>query len=140
MAADRKRWKIEQRLGVAIRKLEDNAQDAEEHRASLQQAADAREQVRQSAEQVAMERYFAAQREEALLQLVGRHTTARQIREFVVHAEAVELGQGVLGWLNWAQDYAEQLDPLSGGFTVPQIASPSLKDLAPYWPPDTTAK
>ena len=32
LAADRKRWTIEQRLGVAIRKLEDNAQDAEEHR------------------------------------------------------------------------------------------------------------
>lgn len=112
-----KRWRLEDRLGKALERLETIAQEQERRAAQWAErdrlAADANAQEQAQQEAVAL----AASRRQNLLDTVTNFASARAIREFVAEARrSRDLSLVQVEYLRWALAEADSLDPLRSQF------------------------
>ena len=137
LAADRQRWRLEDRLTQALGRLEALAHEAEERRLESLRREQQRQREWEAAMVNARERYADARRVEHLLGQVGRWEQAVRIRAFVA-AQTAHEDPDTRGWLVWAARYADSIDPSGHPVAGPTPADPSPSDLAPYlsgWSP-----
>ena len=141
---------LEQRLTEVLREIEERAADAariererREHDATAAAAAAAEAEAR-SAERarlmdLARERFLADRQRSELLEQVERFEQAARIRAYcdAVIASGRASDAAVAGWVRWAREYADQLDPLAGdghGPRAPEELEPAPAELQAYLP------
>jgi hypothetical protein len=135
LAADRKRWTLDQRLGRVVVELEHRAAELEERRLEKE-----REQERR---RIAWEHAIA--RAEADLQehhraevLEDQLNRWRLAQEITAYADAVAASRGEhvtnqeRAWLDWAVAYARAIDPLHGELAFPAPVKSSPEALKPF--------
>lgn len=141
LTGDRTRWKLEDRLAVALAKIEELAAEAEQRRLE----AEARDAERKVGWQTAMDRahvrHGEAARAEHLRAQVDRWRRADEIRAFVAHVRATAATHGLAidkEWLEWADRYADTVDSTQSPVIALVVKDPSLADLEPFlegWSP-----
>ena len=133
LAADRQRWKLEDKLATAFEKL-----SAESEKARLRDEERARvEQRRQEAWQAAMDaarvEYVDHKRTEWLSDQLGRWRDARDLREFVTAVgEREGLSDDDREWLTWIEARADNIDPSRRRIAPPPPPEPGPEDLKPF--------
>lgn len=129
---DRRGRRLEELLGAVLRDVELHHLYAEEARREAKRRADARRLEKQRKLKRAKQRYLEDQRIAALDKQLADWQRARLLREF---ADAVG-GEGAppasQEWITWVQGRADAIDPTLRALEAPQVAEPSLSDLAPY--------
>jgi hypothetical protein len=128
LAADRVRWKLEDRLGRVLADLEALAADLDT-RAAQQAANELRRlQVEQQDWEEAMRsarsQLIESHRAEHLGAQVGRWEQANKIRAFVLSVRSGWAAPSAVdpkteAWLSWASDYADSIDSLLGPLYAP---------------------
>jgi hypothetical protein len=118
LATDRDRWKLEDRLGHALVRIEALADDHRVRREEQVRVEREREARRIAAEERArLERIEQHRRDHAIAQ-VEHWRLARDLRQLV--AEVLELEEPAdPDWLTWIGKYADQIDPTRRPFTRP---------------------
>ena len=136
LAADRKRWRLEDRLGRVIVELERQAEELEARRIEHEREEDRQRVAWEEAMSEAGERFQEAQRGAVLANQVEQWRLAQDIREFVTAAQARQDGARSDGdehaWLVWAAAHADRIDPLRHALAVPPPVEPEPEDLKPY--------
>jgi hypothetical protein len=132
LASDGKRGKLEERLGIALLKLEEMAAEAEVVRQSRLRAEAELEQRRHAALAHARERHLKQWRISFLTEQVDQMRLARDARELVAEAEARATTSEEREWLSWIVDYADGIDPLKGAFLPPIPPEPTPTELQRY--------
>jgi hypothetical protein len=143
--ADRKRWRLDDKLIDVLAEIEARAELAEQRRLAAEHAATTRRQQWDKAMAEARQQLLADRRTKELLAQVKRWERAQRIRTY---CDALEhtlplndpTTEGTLAWVRWARDHADSLDPLH---RTPPPAAPDGKaikpeDLRPYlgrWSP-----
>ncbi len=140
--ADRARWTLEDKLGDVLVELEARARvDEERQRAQREEEAYRREQW-EAAVARARAQFAEDVRVKALDEQLLAVDRAAKIRAYCVAVEATLAGgdsdDELVGWIAWARQYADRIDPLIRGVHVPEIPQPKPYDLKPYlgrWSP-----
>ena len=133
LAADRQRWKLEDKLATAFEKL-----SAESEKARLRDEERARvEQRRQEAWQAAMDaarvEYVDHKRTEWLSDQLCRWRDARDLRECVTAVgERMGLSVDDREWLTWIEARADNIDPSRRRIAPPPPPEPGPEDLKPF--------
>lgn len=122
LATDRKRWRIEDRLGQAFQRLEHYAAETEERRLEREAREQEREARRQQDLRDEAERQQERARVDDLIAQVHAWRLATDIDDFVaaVRTSEPERRLELEEWLDWASSVAERADPLRGGPLGPQ--------------------
>lgn len=135
--ADRKRWKLKDKLPEVLREIEVRAAE-ERHR---QREAEARRQAEQRRWQEelgrARERHYDQRRIDAITAESDAWRRAEQIRAYC-DAVVARYGEDEepAEWVAWARDFADRLDPLSDAPRMPAPADRlSETDLRPFLDP-----
>ena len=118
LAADgEKRWRLEERVGRAVEKLEETAAKRLETIQRAHQRDLERQRERDPAEARRREEQLATERRDHLIGLARRHRTATDIRLMVteVHRDTETPSQRLTTWLEWALAEAESIDPVGVG-------------------------
>lgn len=131
--ADRRSWKLEDKLPdllreIEMRVVEDEHREAEERR---------QEEERQRQWEAAMERakaqFVEAHRAEMLTSQIERWQQATLATAYL---EALEAAHGddpdAAEWIAWARSYVERLDPLSVAPRMPEVPEPKPDGLKPF--------
>jgi hypothetical protein len=144
VAADRKRWTLDQRLGRVVVELEHRAAELEERRLEKEREQERRriawEQAVARAEVDLQEHHRA----EILKDQVNRWRLAQEITAYADAVTACREGH-LMGeeqaWLDWAIEYSRTIDPLNEELAVPatvksspEALKPFLKGVSPYGP------
>jgi hypothetical protein len=139
--ADRRRWRLEDKLADVLAALEDlAATDAERHRNREARQAAERHQWEQAIED-AREQALARFRANLLDQQAQDWVQAARIRDYTAALQralkALRLkrhdAEQVSAWISWAEGYADQLDPLTGPLpTLPPQAWLPAEALRPF--------
>lgn len=135
LATDRQRWSVEERLGQAIAKIEERAEEAAQRACELQQQQlDARAKW-----ELAMERARISFVDEQRIRWADSQLQAARhavdLRSFTSQASQLPgLDLEQVEWLSWTADYADSIDPLRTGPRPPDLREPSPSDLSPYLP------
>lgn len=140
--ADRKRWRLEDKIGEVIATIDARIQAErdrllEEERARLQRQRDW-----EAAMDRARQRFHEDRRIKALTEQLADWETAAKIREYCAALESapatdkddVEQAQ----WREWCRAYADRIDPTKHGAANPEEIEPDPSDLNPYlgrWSP-----
>jgi hypothetical protein len=134
--ADRKRWRLADKLGEALAELEARAQLDEQARQAAEQARLERAARWEQAMRVARHQYFEQQRVRALEKQLDRRDRAQKVRAYAAELTAVgEAGhdRGLLEWIAWLEAYADRIDPLLPHPVAPaEPPEPGPEDLRPY--------
>jgi hypothetical protein len=126
LAADRQRWKLEDRIGRIVDRLEERAEQEALRRAEWRRQKEEEQRRRDLAFAVARERYEEHYRIEQLSAQIQDSENAERARRFAAAArQARNLSDADLAWIRWVEDYASRIDPLG-------------RQLAPLAAPDTT--
>jgi hypothetical protein len=116
LAADRVRWKVEDRLGHVMDQLEQLAVVAEQRRlvrAETQQHEAARRELEQQAAENA---HLLRERVRRLDEQIDRWERATRIRRFVDAARSGAAADASSDeWLDWANSFADSIDPITAG-------------------------
>jgi hypothetical protein len=116
LAADRVRWKVEDRLGHVMNQLEQLAVVAEQRRlvqVERQQDEAARRELQQQAAENA---WLLRERVRRLDEQIERWEHSSSIRRFVQAARAsAYVDESGHEWLDWANSHADSIDPITAG-------------------------
>lgn len=154
--ADRTRWRLEEKLPAVLAEIERRADEGEQRRLSVEQAAVERHRRWTDAMAQAQRRFIDNLNRERLRQQVGDCQLAAAIRVYcdateqaAVAADPATQLPAVNEWLEWCRAEADRIDPLRhvDRLTLegpPQVSPADLKqylpaDLSPYdepHPPD----
>jgi hypothetical protein len=143
---DRKRWKLDDVLGLVLREVETRAVEDAQRKADEERAKANREVRWQAAMDAARERAVQAQYAAVLREQVKHWREATELREY---CDALEhrLAQADLAkdqasetreWLAWVRRYIQAIDPLQQLPVMPTPPDPKPEDLKPYlkgWSP-----
>lgn len=141
LTGDRTRWKLEDRLALALHKIETLAAEAEQQRLDAEAREAERRRAYEAAVERARDRYREAKRAEHLHAQVDQWRRADEIRAFIAHVRATAGSHGHAlddGWLEWAARYADSLDPTQSPVVGPVVADPEPGQLQPFldgWSP-----
>lgn len=118
LATDRRRWRIEDRLGHAFQRLERCAEDIEARR--LEREAREAERAARLLEQLRADEQRQAERARVdhLIGQVQAWRLAADMREFVQAARGTGHGPespATADWLTWAEEVAGRIDPIQTG-------------------------
>lgn len=150
---DRQSWRLEERLGYIFREIEERLIEWEWAKQQAEIAAErAAERARLEAEarrrqweahiELATQRLTDSVRVARLADEVDRWHRAEQIRTY---CRALQASHGTqpetAEWINWAQDYARRIDPLTGKPpTLPSAPEPTPEQLQEFMPPGWSAE
>jgi hypothetical protein len=127
LAADRQRWKLEDKLATAFERL---SAESEKDRA---RAEERRQEAWQAAMDAARVEYVAHKRTEWLNDQLGRWREARDLREFVTAVGDREgLSDDDREWLTWIGARADNIDPSRRRIAPPTPPEPRPEDLQPF--------
>lgn len=116
LAADRVRWKLEDRLGDVLDQLEQFAVVDEQHRlkrVEMQRLEAARRELHQ---QAAEDAWLLRERVRRLDEQIERWEHASRIRRFVQAARSsADVDESGQEWLDWANSHADSIDPVTAG-------------------------
>ncbi|SDP90853.1 hypothetical protein SAMN04487905_112186 [Actinopolyspora xinjiangensis] len=133
---DRKRWSLEDRLGDVLAAVEDMASEKAERKRANEEEVAARQRAWEDAMAAARGAFLRDNRVKALTKQLDGWEQADRIRAFVLAAR--RKGQADNAWLEWAESYADEIDPLTGPVEAPDDVEPKSEDLRPYlgrWSP-----
>lgn len=129
LAADRKRWCLEDRLGRALAALEGDAAAASQRVGEREQRRAARQLEWERAMEGAAQLWFDHRKGEHLIALAAGHRAASDIRAVVAAAGDDTDPQ----WRQWATRHADRIDPIASGcFAPPEVEEPELAELQPF--------
>ncbi|MBB5153331.1 hypothetical protein [Saccharopolyspora phatthalungensis] len=135
--ADRKRWSLEDRLGDVLAAVEDIAREKTARKRAEEEKAAARQRAWKDAVASARVAFRRDNRVKVLLEQLDGWEQAQRIRAFAQAAR--HAGQADAKWLvEWAEAYADEIDPLAGSVEAPEDVEPKPEDLRPYlgrWSP-----
>ena len=119
LAADRVRWKVEDRLGDVMDQLEQLAAVAEQRRLDWAKAQRHEAVRREHEQQAAEDARLLRERVRRLDEQIDRWQHATRIRRFVTAARAGAAADATdHEWLDWANTYADSIDPVVAGATL----------------------
>jgi hypothetical protein len=140
--ADRKRWRLEDKLPEVLAELDWRRDLVAEHQAQTDRARATRHGRWAAAMAEARELFLEDYRRQALLEQVGDWTEALSI---LAYCDALnEMAQGetdpgrrveLVAWSTWARSHAEALDPLRRRPRMPPDPDPTPEDLRPFCGP-----
>ncbi|WP_308346605.1 hypothetical protein [Streptomyces sp. ISL-66] len=144
--ADRKRWKLEDVLGIVLREIELRAVDDGQRKADEERAAAERKALWTAAMDEARGRAVEAQLAGVLREQSEAWRGSRLLHEYcdaleqrLAAAEPEESGLvDARRWLDWAHQYARSLDPLVLLPGMPKTREVEAEDLKPFlqgWSP-----
>lgn len=117
LAADRVRWQVEDRLGHVMDQLEQLAVVAEQRHLRRVEAQRHEALSREREQQVAEDAWQLRERARSLDEQIDRWEHATRIRRFVAAARSSMAADAAShDWLDWADTYADSIDPVVGGF------------------------
>jgi hypothetical protein len=144
--SDGQRQRLEQRLPLLFREIDERVVAAKQHAHIRQRTAERahrleqerREQVTRqwqalmaAAESAWREAMYASE----LRRQLDAKARAHEVREYCNAAETAHAHDPVTReWLQWARNYATRVDPLHQPPTAPQLPEPTPADLQPYLP------
>lgn len=137
--ADRKSWRLEDKLGDVLWEIE--ARDADERRAQANAAIEAERQERlwQDAMDEARAAVVEQQRGDALRAQVTAWHDASQIRAWCDAASDLHPDDSdMTAWVEWARDYATRIDSQATPPRAPEAEPIAADDLRPFldgWSP-----
>ncbi|MGP4019138.1 hypothetical protein [Saccharopolyspora sp. 5N708] len=134
--ADRKRWSLQDRLGDVLAAVEDVAREKAARKRAEEEKAAARQRAWEDAMASARVAFRRDNRVKALLEQLDGWEQGRRIRAFAQAARRA--GQADQEWFEWAEAYADEIDPLAGSVEAPEDVEPEPEDLRPYlgrWSP-----
>lgn len=133
LAADRKRWTLDEKLPVVFEKLEHKAAEAEIRRQEQLRAEERRRREWEVEVAAARNRYFEQKRLEWLNDQLGRWRNCRDLREFIAAArQGHPLDDEDREWLTWVEQAASDMDPLRRRLAPDKVAEPKASDLQPF--------
>jgi hypothetical protein len=147
LAADRVRWKLEDRLGRVLAHLEELATDLDirdaQHAAEELRRRESEQRDWEEAMRSARSQLIESHRAEHLDDQIERWEQASKIRAFVANvrsgfAAPMAVDPKTEEWLSWATDYADTIDPLLGPVYMPETPKPTHAALEPFldgWSP-----
>ena len=142
LAADRKLWKLEDKLGGAFEKLAALTEKARQQALERQIRAALRQQAWEEAMAAARLQYVDQKRTEWMGDQLARWRNARDLREFVAAARnRVEVDEADRSWLDWVAERAGNFDPCNHKLApseppepTPNDLRPVVKEVSPYGP------
>jgi hypothetical protein len=133
LANDRVHWRLEDRLGHALERLEKRAVEAEARAVLERERAARRVEDWHNAKMVAVERYIEMFKRDALAKQIQDYRTARDIESFVNEVQANrDVDAATDAWLAWALSYAHAIDPVLADEVAPIPPEPTPDDLQPF--------
>jgi len=133
LAADRQRWKLEDKLAVAFEKLSEASEKARLRDEKLARQEQRRQEAWQDAIDAARLEYIDHKRNEWLNDQLGRWRDARDLREFVTAVRDREgLSDDDREWLTWIEARADNIDPSRRRIAPPPPPEPGPEDLKPF--------
>lgn len=136
---DRKRWKLDDRLGQILRELETQADEAEERRLAREREEAERQLQWEAAMANAKRRFIEDHQLEVLRRRVHAWQEADAIRAY---CDAVEARHGpaatepdTAAWLELAREHADRLQRLPTMPADPEITNEALKPYLGPWSP-----
>lgn len=144
--ADRKRWKLEEVLGVVLREIELRVVDDGQRKADEERALAEREALWTAAMDEARVRAVEAQLAEVLREQSEAWRDSQRLHEYCdaleqrLHAARPEESglADARRWLDWARQYARSIDPLVLLPSMPKTREVKSEDLKPFlrgWSP-----
>lgn len=116
LAADRGRWKVEDRLGHIMDQLEQLAVAAEQRRLARAEIQQQEEVYRELQQQAAEDAWRLRERVRRLDEQIDRWEHATRIRRFVAAARSgIAADAASDEWLDWANTFADSIDPVVVG-------------------------
>ncbi|MPZ81984.1 MAG: hypothetical protein GEV28_16965 [Actinophytocola sp.] len=137
--ADRKRWRVEDKLSELVAEINRRVQAerdriVEEERARLQRQRD-----REAAMANARARFQQDRRIDALNRQLKNWQKAASIRAYCTDVEGArsvehdtEQADAQARWMEWCRAYADHIDPAKTGTRAPDEIEPTPSDLKPY--------
>ena len=132
LAADRKRWTLDEKLPFVFVKLEQKAAEAEERRQESFRAEERRRREWEAAMERARLLYFEQHRREWMEEQLARWRKARDLRQFVDAARLGSLDEEDEAWLAQVERTIDAIDPLGGPLAPEQPPEPRPSDLQPF--------
>ncbi|HVW46838.1 MAG TPA: hypothetical protein VHA76_07290, partial [Solirubrobacterales bacterium] len=136
---DRKRWRLDDRLGQVLRELETQADEAEERRLAREREEAERQRQWEAAMADAKRRFLEDHRLDVLRRRVRAWQAADAIRAY---CDAVEARYGeaatqpdTAAWLELAREHADRLQRLPTMPADPEINNEGLKPYLGSWSP-----
>lgn len=137
--ADRKRWRVEDKLSELIAEVTRRVQAERDRLAAEERARIQRQRDWEAAMTDARARFQEDRRIDALNKQLDSWGKASAIRAYCSATEKAQAaGKGVeepelqASWLDWCRAYADRIDPTKSGAGAPQEVEPSPSDLKPY--------
>ncbi len=139
LASDRKRWKLEDRLGRVFERLESQAERDDEKDRERKRKEEERLLAWEAAMSRAKEQLLEQHRRDWLASQIDGRRLADEARAFVLAAKsAANLSENDRLWLEWVLEYADSIDPIRDTLAPPPPPAPSPEALKPYlghWSP-----
>jgi hypothetical protein len=132
LAADRARWRLDDKLGHAFELLEAAAAEAEAARRERERRDAERVSRWEAAMAMAKVQLLQKSRVDALASQIQEWEQARRIRDFIEHTRATPSIEVDPAWLDWVRIYADQLDPTHHPVTFPPEPEPTPEALRPF--------
>lgn len=140
--ADRKRWRLEDKLGEVIATIEARVHAERDRLIKEEQARLQRQRDWEAAIDQARQRVHEDRRIKALTTQLDDWETAAKIRDFCAALESASATDTVDAaqkqWREWCRSYADRIDPVVSGAAGPDEIDPHPSDLKPYlgrWSP-----
>ena len=143
LAADRVRWRLDDRLGHVLADLEARADEFKQRAMEEQRRLEQRQLAWEQAMDRARSRLVESHRADHLGKQVHNWRHASEIRALVAAARdaagaAWAVDPKTEEWLTWASDHADAIDPLRGPMHMPDPPEPTSTALQPFldgWSP-----
>jgi hypothetical protein len=134
MAADRQRWALDDKLPLALSKMEEKAAAAEQRRLRTLAEAEERRKQWEAAMAQAKEDYAEVWRAEELKRMVERWRFVRDAREVIGLAKGrPDLTEADRDWLAWAESFVTtRLDPTLTPLAPGEAPEPKPEELKPF--------
>ena len=133
LAADRKRWTLEDKLGSAFEKFAAQSKTARLRDIEREHQAELRRRAWDEAMSAARLEYVERKRTEWMSDQLARWRNAHDLREFVATARnRDELAHADRSWLDWVAERADNLDPSNHALAPPEPPEPTPEDLKPF--------
>jgi hypothetical protein len=131
--ADRKSWRLEEKLGELLCELEIRAAEDDYRDALAQRAAEERQRRWELEMKRAKERFHQAQLEKTLRTQMAAWQEARVVRAYLAALEEKHAdGADAAEWIAWIREYIDRLDPVQCAPSMPERPEPSPEDLKPF--------
>lgn len=138
--ADRKRWRLEDKIGEVMAAIDNRVDQERERLAEEERVRRQRQHDWEAAMTHARQRFHDDRRIHELTEQLTALDSARRIRDYCAALDAATSADDVAQrqWQQWCYAYADRIDPTKNSPTGPEEIEPEPHDLKPYlgrWSP-----